>query len=1031
MKILTVRGKNLASLEEEFILDFTSEPLKSAGIFAITGATGSGKSTILDALCLALFDNTPRMNQAGEQNVFIPDTGESVIRQRDCRSVLRRGAGEGYAEVDFVSLGGEKFRSTWSVKRARGRADGVLQNTEIKLRHLSSGREVQGRKSELLTSIAKLTGLRFEQFTRAVLLAQGDFASFLKAKQSEKAELLEKLTGTDVYSKISTAIYEKTKNADQEYRAVKEKIRDIELLSDEQMEARFAEKERNTAAVAVLKAEINEITAKIKWIDEDETLRKNTVQAETHLEDVRHGIAEAKPRYDNVALIEKVQEIRDSFNEWQNAGKRSANNRADLQQKQAEFAENAEALEKAGNAHAALEREQNELKLRMEAIRPEAMKARALDVQIKGAETNAKDADREYRSVLLSKEQIETRIRDITKDIALTQVDIDRLASWFQAHDNRKEIVAQADRIITLLDDAQSAKEQNNRHRKLWKENAQILETETVRLATLKEEAARLNLLLPAEIAVLRAKLKDGVPCPVCGSVHHPLQSATGEQSLQEAELNRAKDAVARETEQYAGRIETRKVEITRLAALTETYAQQFAGAMEKVGVCLKLWNSWEEDFKQGVLTGKLKEMVRQWTENAEKLAQTEGKHKDLQASNRNEQNNLIEIQKYFAERERKKTETAAVLADLQKERAKLLGGKSVDDLAREYAGKEKEIAERWKTSAERKNALAAKQEMLTGVITQMNSEIDRLEMQCAALKQHIDAWLVAKRENITWEQLPGLMSKDRQWLHAENQFLNGLKEQETSAVATLEERKRRFAAHRNAEIKPKDGEETKEALQAGSENANARIEQYTKRIVEIEASFVQHNKEKERLQTLEKTLVEKETLSENWKRLNELFGSAGGSKFKEIAQTYTLDVLLTYANKHLNELTKRYELQRIPDTLALQVIDLDMLGEIRTVHSLSGGEAFLVSLALALGLSSLSSNQLKIETLFIDEGFGSLDADTLRAAMDVMEQLQMQGRKIGVISHVAEMTERIAVRVAVVKTANGKSRVKVLSHKP
>ena len=145
------------------------------------------------------------------------------------------------------------------------------------------------------------------------------------------------------------------------------------------------------------------------------------------------------------------------------------------------------------------------------------------------------------------------------------------------------------------------------------------------------------------------------------------------------------------------------------------------------------------------------------------------------------------------------------------------------------------------------------------------------------------------------------------------------------------------------------------------------------------------------------------------------------------IAQSYTLNLLLLHANKHLSYLSKRYKLQQVPDTLALQVIDCDMCDEIRTVYSLSGGESFLISLALALGLSSLSSNNLKVESLFIDEGFGSLDADSLRTAMEALEQLQMQGRKIGVISHVQEMSERISVQVQVHKKINGKSVLTVV----
>ena len=201
-----------------------------------------------------------------------------------------------------------------------------------------------------------------------------------------------------------------------------------------------------------------------------------------------------------------------------------------------------------------------------------------------------------------------------------------------------------------------------------------------------------------------------------------------------------------------------------------------------------------------------------------------------------------------------------------------------------------------------------------------------------------------------------------------------------------------------------------------------------TERALSIaEARLLQQAKNKTIFEQITKELTEKQAVAVRWAKLNKLIGSADGAKFKVIAQSYTLNLLLLHANKHLAYLSKRYKLQQVPDTLALQVIDCDMCDEIRTVYSLSGGESFLISLALALGLSSLSSNNLKVESLFIDEGFGSLDADSLRTAMEALEQLQMQGRKIGVISHVQEMSERISVQVQVHKKINGKSVLTVV----
>jgi len=172
------------------------------------------------------------------------------------------------------------------------------------------------------------------------------------------------------------------------------------------------------------------------------------------------------------------------------------------------------------------------------------------------------------------------------------------------------------------------------------------------------------------------------------------------------------------------------------------------------------------------------------------------------------------------------------------------------------------------------------------------------------------------------------------------------------------------------------------------------------------------------------------QAIEARWGKLAELIGSADGKKFRNYAQQFTLEVLLGYANSHLSHLAKRYRLERVDNagapSLALLVRDHDMGGEIRSVNSLSGGESFLVSLALALGLASLSSNRVRVESLFIDEGFGSLDSATLGVAMDALDALQSMGRKVGVISHVHEMTERIAAKIQVRPNGGGSSAISV-----
>ncbi|GHV63757.1 nuclease SbcCD subunit C [Bacteroidia bacterium] len=913
MKILAIRGKNLASLEDVFELDFTVGPLCSAGIFAITGQTGSGKSTILDALCLPLFDDTPRMSQAKE-NINVPDVQDKTINQKDCRIVLRRGAAEGFAEVDFESLGGEKFRSTWSVKRARGKADGALQNTEIRLINRSCGEEVQGRKTELLAKITELIGLTFEQFTRAVLLAQGDFATFLKAKQSEKAELLEKLTGTDIYSRISMSIFEKSKTADQDYQSIRKQIQDVELLTDEQIETYNTEKANIEKESATLKMTENLLTAKIRWIDDTDLLHKAILQAEASLADAQKVLIEAKPRYDHIAQIESVQEIRDTFRELQGAKKQVENNRNGLKQKASDWEDVSKKLLKTDSEHSILVKSQEALEKEMTTIEPIVIRARAIDVQLIGAQANVEETTKEYEIALTNKAQIEKSIQKAEKE---------------------KEV------------------------------NEKTIEQEKERLIQLHQESERLNNILSAEIVALRAQLKAGMPCPVCGSLHHPTVTISSEESLKEEELRMAKEHNCKQIAVLTETIDKRKTEITRSATLLQS-----------------------------------------------------------------EQKLLTEAKQALTQKEKKKTDIHSILINLQKERSSLLDGKSVDAVEKSNVNKKQELAEKLKQATDTKTKLHSQQELLNGVITQIKSETTRLELQEVALQQEVGQWLTAKQENMTVIQLAELLSKDKQWTDEEKKALQELKTRETSLKATLEERKRNLLKHEQSEIRPSDELETKVYLSGKQQEAALQIEQSTKRRTEIDLALATHKQGKERIKIYEKALSEKEALSENWKRLNDLFGSASGSKFKEMAQGYTLDALLWYANKHLQELSKRYELRRIPDTLALQVADLDMLGDIRTVHSLSGGESFLISLALALGLSSLSSQRMKVESLFIDEGFGSLDVETLRVAMDALERLQTQGRKIGVISHVPEMTERITTQIHVTKTSNGKSIVKISNSK-
>ena len=242
MKILAIRLKNLTSIEGTVEVDFMAEPLHSAGIFAISGPTGAGKSTLLDALCLALYDKAPRFATSVE-NVNLADVGDNQINQSDVRNLLRRGTSDGYAEVDFLGIDGRRYRSRWSVRRTRNKINGSLQPQTLEVKELDTEKEFQGTKKELLIQLVELVGLTYEQFTRTVLLAQNDFATFLKSKGAAKAELLEKLTGTGVYSRISQEVYARNKAAQEEVTLIQNRMNVIELMPEEELLALQKEKE--------------------------------------------------------------------------------------------------------------------------------------------------------------------------------------------------------------------------------------------------------------------------------------------------------------------------------------------------------------------------------------------------------------------------------------------------------------------------------------------------------------------------------------------------------------------------------------------------------------------------------------------------------------------------------------------------------------------------------------------------------------------------------------------------------------------
>ena len=232
-----------------------------------------------------------------------------------------------------------------------------------------------------------------------------------------------------------------------------------------------------------------------------------------------------------------------------------------------------------------------------------------------------------------------------------------------------------------------------------------------------------------------------------------------------------------------------------------------------------------------------------------------------------------------------------------------------------------------------------------------------------------------------------------------------------------LQEREQRLQQH----AAQAHGELPVEALEQSLAELQQQLVIQEQQCAELRAQQADDQRRQQAHQALAEQIDQAYQQWQRWARLNALIGSASGDVFRKIAQGYNLDLLLHHANSQLRQLARRYRLKRGGSAL-----DTEMGDELRSVHSLSGGETFLVSLALALGLASMASSTLRIESLFIDEGFGSLDPESLQLAMDALDGLQAQGRKVAVISHVQEMHERIPVQIKVRRQGNGLSDVEV-----
>ncbi len=1234
MRILAIRGQNLASLADAFAIDFTAEPLAGSGIFAITGPTGAGKSTLLDAVCLALFNEIPRLKAAPASGRIGGEDEDNAISLRDTRAILRHGAGEGFAEVDFVMPNGAQYRARWSVKRARGRADGRLQNYEHSFDRLDQPQRLGGTRKETLAEIRAVIGLSAEQFGRAVLLAQGDFEAFIRADANDRAVLLERLTGSEIYTTLGQRAFDKSKGLQDELDQLRAAIAGQNGLDE------TGRKDAEAALEAALQAE-RETTAKLDALKVLRQREEHAAQLALQASAARDTLtaaeaaqAAAAPRRDALTRSRRALALAPVWAELSVAQQRRDTCSADRTRIIKTLATAREDEEKAARAETEAIAARNAAKAEATALAPALDQARALDVQLRGAEatlakaaldstlaeevrTRAATADAAATAALTHaeaalatarqwiadhqplaaladrEEELSAELRDhATATQALVQAETTRpereqaLLEAMNAHaqadaafcaatqhhaaaaqalaDTQKALPppdalnalterhTRLTRIETLLAGATGAQDALalaeaalTRTRQALRDAAATRTPLAARhaaltpaipaLATRVSDARRqLDLLRNAAsdaAEAMRATLTDGEPCPVCGSDAHRLglfEGKLGEHlrqhqiALKALETNHAaldheavdiaaKLAALDERTAHLGREQIEQVrhfdtalrrrdeaQAILLAAMADSgLPQDFAVLPDALRDARR---TAEADLLAHGVAQKAAEAARQHELKARARLDTA---REAQASAREAletgRRALEDLDKAIADYRAELESTFAVLdrwlapagdwrtlsdpgawltaqaaqwrlheadaarlaqdlpplqqacatasealrhcttqaqgraaalstatADhraLTAARAALLDGDAVAAVEHRLAAR-RSAAEQARAHAATLREAAAKAHAAAAA-SEVGAVKALVEAENDAARRAAAFATALKEADLTAETVIEAASTGAEVLDREAQALDAIDHATAMARAVLAERERDMAAHAAADPPALTGD----ALTANLEEATAACAQATRARTEVEVRL--HHDDLVRNQTaqLRAQLESKTADADVWLRLAALIGDRTGATFRRFAQSLTLDRLLEHANTRLAELKPRYMLDRVPGgDMLIQVVDNDMGGEARGLHNLSGGERFLVSLALALGLAEMSTaGGVKIESLFIDEGFGALDPASLGQALALLEHLHATGRRVGVISHVEELKERIPAKIEVTPTGRGTSRVEIV----